>query len=102
MALISNKTDLAASPTQDAPKIEFPCEDYMVKVVAIDSDEILEIIFETLSYHAPEVDKSKVSAKTSSKGRFISFTFRIVATSEYQLSNLHKELIALEPVKMVI
>jgi len=102
MSLINEQgNDLNTSP-EKAPKIEFPCDDYMIKIVAIESDHILNTLAMYVEKHAPEVDHSKVTSKRSTKGRFISFTYRIRATGEDQLASLHKDLISHDAVKMVL
>lgn len=101
MALI-NRNQVVAKDAPDAPKIEFPCPDYMIKVVALDHDSTFVEVFECVKKHAPSLDESKIKQNVSSKGRFVSFTFRIHAESEDQLSRLHKDLMVVNAVKMVM
>ena len=84
------------------PKIEFPCEDYPVKIMGDASDEVKTFVFETTELHAPGFDRSKVSIKSSSKGRFQSITVFITATGEEQLSAYHQNLVAHSAIKMVL
>ncbi|MGR0278604.1 YbeD family protein [Marinomonas dokdonensis] len=101
MALITKDGDQAEKAV-DAPKIEFPCDNYVIKIVALDEAGSYENILEGMKKHAPEMDTSQVSTNRSSKGRFISYSFRIVATSEQQLADLHKDLMSISAVKMVM
>ncbi|WP_219703348.1 YbeD family protein [Marinomonas lutimaris] len=101
MALITKNGDQAEKAI-DAPKIEFPCENYVIKVVSLDVDGIHTEITERLLVHAPEMNTAAENTNRSSKGRFISFSFRIVAQSEDQLSALHRDLMSIEAVKMVM
>ncbi|NLQ16099.1 DUF493 domain-containing protein [Marinomonas sp. M1K-6] len=101
MALITKEGD-QAEKVLDAPKIEFPCENYVIKVVSLDVEGIHTEITERLLVHAPEMDTAAENINRSSKGRFISFSFRIVAHSEDQLSALHRDLMSLDAVKMVL
>lgn len=101
MALI-NQNGVVAKDAPDAPKIEFPCDNYMIKVVALDSDDTHLNVFECVRLHAPELDDSATRKNVSSKGRFVSFTFRITAQSEDHLSRLHTDLMAVDVVKMVM
>ncbi len=101
MALI-NKTGDIAQGAPDAPKIEFPCENYLIKVVAMDADDTQVNVVECVRKHAPDFDDKTISLNRSSKGRFVSFSFRINAQSEDQLAKLHGDLMAVEAVKMVI
>ncbi|MBJ7538484.1 YbeD family protein [Marinomonas transparens] len=101
MALITKEGDQAETAV-DAPKIEFPCENYVIKVVSLDLDGSYAQIVECMTSHAPEMDPNAVAINRSSKGRFASYSFRIVATSEEQLSALHKSLMSIDAVKMVM
>ncbi|MFT2111907.1 YbeD family protein [Marinomonas sp. 2405UD68-3] len=104
MALITKNGDVAKDKdtSKDAPKIIFPCENYMVKVVALESEAILMTILDVFKKHAPEIDEKNIGINRSSKGKFISFTFRIVAVNEAQLAGLHKDLVAIADIKMVM
>ncbi|MGB0781573.1 MAG: YbeD family protein [Marinomonas sp.] len=101
MALITKDGDQAEKAV-DAPKIEFPCENYVIKVVSIDVEGVHADITKCLLTHAPEMNTSAENINRSSKGRFISFSFRIVAQSEDQLLALHRDLMSIEAVKMVM
>jgi len=101
MALITKDGDQAETAV-DAPKIEFPCENYVIKIVSLDVDDIHATLSQCLRVHAPEVDADAVKVNRSSKGRFVSFSFRIVAQSEEQLSALHGDLMSIDAVKMVM
>ncbi len=101
MALITKNGDQAETAV-DAPKIEFPCDNYVIKVVALDVDDIHAILSEKLKVHAPEIDANAVKVNRSSKGRFVSYSFRIVAQSEAQLAALHTDLMSIDAVKMVM
>ena len=57
MALITKNGDQAEKAI-DAPKIEFPCENYVIKVVSLDVDGIHTEITERLLVHAPEMNTS--------------------------------------------
>ena len=101
MTLI-NKQGVVAKDAPDAPKIEFPCANYLIKVVAMDADDTHIRVVECVLKHAPDFDESLISKNVSSKGRFVSFSFRINAESEDQLARLHKDLMVVEAVKMVM
>lgn len=101
MALITKEGDQAEKAV-DAPKIEFPCENYVIKVVSLEVEGIHATLAECLKAHAPEMNPDTAKVNRSSKGRFVSYSFRIVAQSEAQLSALHSDLMAIEAVKMVM
>lgn len=102
MALIKSDGDNAVDVSDEAIKIEFPCKNYMVKVVTLDAENILVELTTIMQKYAPEVSADTVTSKRSSKARFVSFTYRIIATGESQLAALHKDLMAHAAVKMVI
>lgn len=77
---------------QEPPKIEFPCENYPVKIMGETSDEFVEFVLATTENFAPNFDREKVSLKASSKGRFSSITVFITATGAEQLENYHQAL----------
>lgn len=85
-----------------APKIEFPCEDYLIKVLGDAQQEMVDFVLETTEQFAPGFDRNKVSIKESGKGRFHSVTLFITATGVEQLKAYHKTLVAHSQVKMVI
>ena len=87
---------------QEAPKIEFPCPNYPIKVVGQCIAGYDTIIIEVMRRYDPSLDISKVHAKDSAKGTFRSITLYINATSKDQLETLHVELTSLECVKMVM
>lgn len=101
MALINQTGDLTKD-APEAPKIEFPCENYLIKVVAMDADDTHELVCACVTQHAPEFDKTSLTLNRSSKGRFVSFSFRILAQSQDQLAQLHQGLMQISAVKMVI
>ncbi|WP_193161450.1 HP0495 family protein [Microbulbifer hainanensis] len=93
---------MSQDPNQQPPKIEFPCEDYMVKVVRETDDEVHEFVLEVMRRHAPELDEERISLRESRNGKFTSMTFFIVATGEPQLQALFDELKAHPAVHMVL
>ncbi|TDO99671.1 YbeD family protein [Marinomonas balearica] len=100
MALIT-KNGTPASSTE-APKIEFPCANYLIKVVALDIDGGFEQLVNCLNELVPDLDCSTITNNRSSKGRFISYSFRINAQSEAHLAELNVALKAIESIKMVM
>lgn len=86
----------------DAPKIEFPCPDYPVKIMGVSGAEFREYVLNTVEIHAPGFDATRITVKDSAKGTFQSITVLITATGEQQLSDLNTALRASELVKMVL
>ncbi|HEY8570788.1 HP0495 family protein [Microbulbifer sp.] len=87
---------------QQPPKIEFPCEDYMVKVVRDSEGHVHEFVLEVMRRHVPDLDEARLKHTPSRNGRFTSMTFFIVATGEAQLKALFEELKAHPGVHMVL
>jgi putative lipoic acid-binding regulatory protein len=101
--LFSGKKTLSGNEApEDAPKIEFPCANYPIKVVGKCIAGYDAIIIELMRRYDPSLDVSKVHAKDSAKGTFRSITLYITATGKEQLEELHIELTSLECVKMVM
>ena len=87
---------------QDAPKIEFPCPDYPIKVVGRGIPGYDALVIETVRRFCPDLNTSSVMAKESAKGTFRSITLYITAQSPEHLSELHTALVDLDCVQMVI
>ncbi|MYM63236.1 YbeD family protein [Pseudomaricurvus sp. HS19] len=87
---------------QEPPKIEFPCEDYPIKVMGDSGPEFHQFAIEVMERHAPGLDQARITIKDSRNGRFQSITFMITATGIDQLQALHQELIASPMTKMVL
>ena len=90
------------SDTPEAPKIEFPCEDYPIKIVGHNQDDFRGFVIETVQIHAPDLDISKVTVAGSRTGKYLSVRISITATSEQQLINLHEDLKASGRVQTVL
>lgn len=86
----------------DAPKIEFPCKDYPIKIMGVSGDELMTLVLDVLGRHAPGFDSESMKVKSSSKGKFDSITVLITATGIEQLTALHEELKVNPLVKMVL
>lgn len=85
-----------------APKIEFPCLNYPVKVVGQACQDYVETMHAIMQKHAPECSVSNVKVNDSRNGSFRSVTFYITATGVEQLQNIHRDLSAHEYVRMVM
>ncbi|KAA0876535.1 HP0495 family protein [Nitrincola tapanii] len=90
------------SEMTEAPKIEFPCADYPIKVVGNNENNFYGFVVETVQIHAPDLDLTKVSIQDSRNGRFQSVRLKITATGEAQLKRLFEDLKASGRVHMVL
>ena len=86
----------------EAPKIEFPCPDYPVKIMGESGPDYHEFVLSVVERHAPGFDQTRISIRESSKGTFQSITVFITATGEPQLRSLHQDLISSSKTKMVL
>lgn len=91
-----------SSAQKDPPKIEFPCEDYPVKVMGDSGSEFHAFAVDVMARHVDGLDVSRLTVKDSRNGRFQSITFMITATGVEQLQALHQELSASPMTKMVL
>jgi len=85
-----------------APKIEFPCERYPIKVIGEAGDGFAELVLEVLQRHAPDLDASTLVSRDSRNGRFLSVQVLITATGVEQLQAIHVDLRATGRVHMVL
>ncbi len=86
---------------QEAPQIEFPCS-YPVKVMGDTHPEMYEHVLQVMEVHAPGFDRSEITIRDSSKGRWQSITVVITATGKPQLSAIFEALKSSSRVKMVL
>lgn len=96
------KQNLASASVQESAKIEFPCANYMIKVLRDADSQVLDFIMGVMRRHAPDLDEQRIRHKPSRNGKFSSVTFFILATGEAQLQALSNELVAHPGVYMVI
>lgn len=86
----------------EVPKIEFPCEDYPIKIMGQSGMEYHEFVVSVVERHAPGFDQTRITVRESAKGTFQSITVFITATGVNQLQALHQELTASDMTKMVL
>lgn len=92
----------SAPQEQEAPKIEFPCPDYPVKIMGVKGSEFREYALSVVQMYDPGFDPKEISVRDSSKGRFQSITVFITATGVQQLKDLNTKLRESDLVKMVL
>ena len=68
-----------------APKIEFPCERYPIKVIGEAGDGFADLVVEVIQRHAPGFDAASLVVRDSRNGRFLSVQVLITATGVEQL-----------------
>jgi uncharacterized protein len=91
-----------AMTEQQPPKIEFPCENYPIKVLGDADQEMHTYVLEIMERHAPGFDQTRITIAESSRGRFQSLTVWITATGESQLFSINEDLRRNKKIKMVM
>ena len=85
-----------------APKIEFPCARYPIKIIGEAGEGFTELVVEIIQRHAADFDSTSMSIRDSKNGRFLSVQVLITATGEEQLQAIHQDLRATGRVQMVL
>lgn len=88
--------------TEEKPTIEFPCPDYLVKIIGDHCADYVSSILEVVCAHAPEFEPASATQQLSSNGRFCSINVRITAESAEHLARLNEALRKTGKVRMVL
>ena len=99
---MSTQSGDGANPDPTPPKIEFPCENYLIKIVGEAGRDYDAAVLEMVELHAPGFDRELVTIRDSSNGRYCSVSVRITATGEPQLKAIFEELKRHPSVRMVL
>ena len=86
----------------DRPVIEFPCENYPIKVIGSSSRTLRSSVVRIVRAHDEAFSEATVVEQPSRKGTYTSVRLSIRATGEPQLKALHRELMAHPLVKLVL
>jgi hypothetical protein len=81
--------------------LQFPTA-FPIKVMGLTRDGFAQAIVTVVRKHAPEFDPATVEMRASSRGKYLSLTCTITATSRAQLDDLYRELTAHPMVVMVL
>ncbi|RON55892.1 DUF493 domain-containing protein [Pseudomonas frederiksbergensis] len=84
-----------------APKIEFPANDYPIKVIGDTIVDIKQKIIDIVKKHAT-INDEKVDERQSSNGKYTTIQLHILATGQDQLYDINSELRATGFVHMVL
>lgn len=87
---------------EDAPKIEFPCDDYVIKIVGDSVSEFKPFTTSVLSKYDSKVTDDSYRENPSKNGRFVSLTVKMRVEKESDLTDLFNELKANPLVRMVL
>lgn len=81
--------------------IEYPC-DFPIKVLGRTQAGFAQAVLEIVGVHAPDFDGATMEMKTSKRGKYLSVTCVIRATSRQQLDELYRALCDHPMVVMVL
>ncbi|MDB5922118.1 MAG: hypothetical protein JWN13_1054 [Betaproteobacteria bacterium] len=81
--------------------LEYPC-DFPIKVLGRTQAGFAQTILDVVRSHAPDFDGSTIDMKTSRRGKYLSLTCVIRATSRQQLDDLYRALCDHPMVVMVL
>lgn len=87
---------------QQPPKIEFPCDDYVIKVVGDVAPGFRAFVHSVLVQYDASIREDAFRITPSRNGRFESLTVSLRIEREEHLSDLHQTLKADDRVKMVL
>ena len=85
----------------DSSLLAFPC-DFPIKVMGRKQPGFAQAVTEIVVKHAPDFDPGTVEMRPSRKGRYLSVTCIVRATSREQLDTLYQELCDHPSVVMVL
>jgi len=88
--------------TTDAPKIEFPCANYSMKIVGRKTPDYQAWVVQCVQQLASDLDLKKVQVVDSRNGNFQSIRLAITAQSEAHLQQIHQALLAGGKVHLVL
>ena len=83
------------------PLADYPC-DFPVKILGHTRAGFAQAMLEIVRRHAPDFDGSSMEMKSSKRGKYLSLTCVIRATSREQLDRLYRELCDHPMVVMVL
>jgi uncharacterized protein len=81
--------------------IEYPC-DFPIKILGHTRAGFAQAMLEVVRRHAPDFDGAAMEMRSSRRGKYLSVTCVIRATSREQLDNLYRELCDHPMVVMVL
>jgi uncharacterized protein len=81
--------------------IEYPCE-FPLKIMGHAQPGFAQAVLEIAHRHVPDFDGATMEMKTSKRGKYLSVTCTVNATSREQLDNLYRELCDHPMVVMVL
>ena len=81
--------------------LEYPC-DFPIKILGRTQAGFAQSVLAVVRHHAPDFDGASLEMKSSKRGKYLSVTCVIRATSREQLDGLYRELCDHPMVVMVL
>ena len=85
----------------ESSPLQYPC-DFPIKDLGNTRAGFAQAVLDVIHRHAPDFDGASLEMKTSKRGRYLSVTCVIRATSRDQLDDLYRELCDHPMVVMVL
>ena len=70
---------------------KFPC-DYPIKVFGLNQPDLIDTVSTIVEKYVGKLHSNQITLKNSSKGKYVSVTIRIIATSRKQLDSINEDL----------
>ena len=70
---------------------KFPC-DYPIKVFGLNQPDLIDTVSTIVERYVGRLHSNQITLKNSSKGKYVSVTIRIIATSRKQLDSINEDL----------
>ena len=70
---------------------KFPCE-YPIKVFGLNQPDLEKSVCSIIENYVGKLHENQISIKNSSKGKYVSITVRIIASSRKQLDSINTDL----------
>ena len=83
------KISIVANTKEDI--FNFPCE-YPIKVFGVSQPDFEKTVCNIVETHIGKLHANQTAIKYSSKGKYMSLTVRIIATSRQQLDAINQDL----------
>lgn len=104
MKILNNPavSEMQKMTESEAPKIEFPCDDYLIKVIGEKSEDYYAKVLDVMGLHAPGFDMQKIAVRESRNGNYQSITVYIRASGTDQLAAIFEDLKNISATRMVL
>lgn len=88
--------------SEDAPKIEFPCENYPIKIMGSAGEVFKQEALKVIKLHAADFSGKNMHINMSKNGNYQAITVAICAQSEQQLKDIFEDLKKIDGIQIVL